>query len=95
VDISLLHKSKKPLSASADRWLQKKNVGEDVVEFNPALGVVSTLISTGTISKADIIGAARYTLADGSLSNGARLRIHTLKVQKRGDQGRYWKLWRG
>lgn len=38
--------------------------------------VVSTLIRSGTIETADIIGATTYSIADGSTIKGLQFQIH-------------------
>ncbi len=45
--------------------------------------VFSTLIRSGTISEADVIGQQNYRLADGSTSVGITFRIRVLKVGNR------------
>jgi clan AA aspartic protease (TIGR02281 family) len=42
--------------------------------------VFGTLIRTGTVTRDDIIGTAKYTLADGSVKEAPTFRIRSLKV---------------
>jgi len=42
--------------------------------------VFGTLMRTGTVTKDDMIGKAKYTLADGSVKEATTFRIRSLKV---------------
>ena len=42
--------------------------------------VALTLMRTGTISKADFLGTAEYQMADGTISENAKLRLRSLKI---------------